>query len=337
MSSGNPYHEVGFVRSSLNKIKIRGFDPEYLVYRMKWNLLGKIPLKTSVPIHVDLETASICNLKCTMCPHSKKEHKMEKGLIENELARKIIKDCVESGVTSLKLSGRGEPLLHPYLVNYVELAKSRGIIDVMFNTNGLLLAEKKTRRLVDAGLDLIIISIDGSTKETYESIRIGSSFDQVAHNIEYMLRYRKEQKKFKPMIRLQFVKMEENIREFEDFLRMWRGKADVLVGLDYSNRMGGKKQKAAKTREKLGRAYCPHPFRRLTISFNGKALMCCVDWDNKYVVGDCRRQVIKEIWHSKAIEYGRACIKKLEHDKIVSCRDCFAPVSFKWENSKHSI
>lgn len=331
MSSNSPYHEVGFFKSTLNKIKVRGFDPKYYIYRAKWNLIGKKPFRTSVPIHIDIETASACNLKCTMCPHSQKEGVKNKGLIDDRLARKIIKECVQYGVTSLKLSGRGEPTLHPNLVDYVSLAKQGGMIDVMFNTNALLLDEKKTRGLVDAGIDLIIISLDGTTKETYESIRVGSNFNKVINNINFLVDYRNKLKNSGPMIRLQFVKMKENIHEFEEFVHIWRDKVDVIVGLDYSNRINDFINRDVNKREKIARAYCPHPFRRMTVSSNGKALMCCVDWDNTYTVGDCNKKTIKEIWHSKAFEYGRECIKRLEHDKIVSCRNCFSPVSYQWK------
>lgn len=328
--SSSPYHEIGFTKSTISKIKSYGLDYRYILYRAKWNLLGKRPFATAAPIHVDIETASSCNLKCTMCPHGKEGYDMEKGIMKDELARKIIKDCIDSGVTSIKLSGRGEALLNKHLVDYVHMAKQGGILDVMFNTNALLLTEEKSRALVDAGLDLLIISIDGSTKDTYNAIRIGSDYDTVIANLNHILDYKKSKSTNKPMIRLQFVKMEENIHEFEEFNRMWKDKVDVIVGLDFSDRTDGG-DKSAMKRVKTGRAYCPHPFRRLTINSSGKALMCCVDWDNKYPVGDMNTDTIKDVWHGKRIQTGRTCIKNLEHNKIPSCRDCFSPISYTWK------
>lgn len=326
-----PYHEIGFLRSTLNKLKVVGVNPRYIAYRLKWNLLAKTPFLTRVPTHVDIETASACNLKCTMCPHGNANYQMNKGTIDFGLAKKIIEECAELGVSSMKLSGRGEALVHPQFVDMVEIAKTRGIMDVMFNTNGFLLTEEKTKSLIEAGIDLIIISVDGATKETYESIRIGSDYDTVKRNIEFLVRYRREQKRKRPMVRLQFVKMKENIHEFEMFQKMWKDKVDVLVALDYSNRVD-QKTKAITERRAIGRAYCPHPWRRLTITSIAIALMCCADWDIKYGVGDCTKQTIKEIWNGQPIEYGRECIRKLEHHKIPSCKDCFSPISYKWKN-----
>ncbi|MCL4457692.1 MAG: radical SAM protein [Nitrospirae bacterium] len=325
-----PYHEIGFFRSTVNKLKAVGVNPKYAAYRLKWNLLGKTSFLTRVPTHVDIETASACNLRCTMCPHGDADYKMEKGIIEFGLAKKIIEECSDIGVSSLKLSGRGEALMHPKLIDMVETAKTRGIMDVMFNTNGLLLTEEKAKGLVEAGIDLIIISVDGATKETYEAIRIGSDYETVRRNIEFLVRYRGELRRKKPMIRLQFVKMKENIHEFETFKNQWRDKVDVLVSIDYSNRVK-QESKGVDDKKSLGRSYCPHPWRRLTVTAAGKALMCCVDWDGKYIVGDCSMASIKDIWHGPRITFGRKCIKGLEHEKISSCRECFSPISYRWK------
>jgi len=333
---GSAYHELNFMRSTWNKFKVVGFSPRYFSYRLKWNLLGKYSLQTKIPTHVDIELSSFCNLKCVMCPHGDEDNDIQKGLIDYDLARKVIKECAEFGVSSLKFSGRGEMLMHPRFPELVEYAKSLGILDVMFNTNALLLTPEVTKRVVDCGVDLIIISIDGATKETYEQIRVDGNYDILVTNLDYLLDYREKKGGNKPMVRLQFVKMKENIHEFEMFQQLWKDKVDVLVGLDYSNR-SEQTDKSVVGRKTIGRDYCPHPWRRLTIASSGKALMCCVDWDIKYPVGDVNKENIYDIWNGKKIKYGRKCIKNLEHHKIPSCRDCFAPVSYKWIENKKGV
>lgn len=327
------YHEIGWVRSTINKLKVRRFNPQFYLYRAKWNIIDRYPLSVSAPIHVDIETASACNLKCIMCPHGQKEYKMNKGIMADRLVKKVIQSCVDSGVKSIKLSGRGEALLHPNLQEYIRLAKKGGILDVMFNTNALLLTPEKTREILDAGIDLVIISLDGNSKETYEDIRKGSDFAKVVQNIEYLLAYRKKNNRSKPMVRLQFVRMKENIHEFDEFIKRWQEKVDVIVGIDYSKRIE-QESKSIEDRKVVGRAYCPHPFRRITINVRGEALICCVDWDSKYVVGDCNTQSISEIWNGKKFTHARESIKRLQHDKIACCRKCFSPISYKWNDRK---
>jgi radical SAM protein with 4Fe4S-binding SPASM domain len=270
-----------------------------------------------------------------MCPHGVPEKEFHKGFIDPDVAKKVILECARYGVSSLKFSGRGEATLHPQFDELIKYAKSLGILDVMFNTNGLLLVEERVKLIVDAGIDLVIISIDGATKETYEKIRVGGNYDILMRNVERLIEYRKEKGRSKPLIRLQFVKMAENIQEFAKFQEYWKDKVEVLVGLDYSNRTGSA-DKGVEPRQRLGRAYCPHPWRRLTVNSKGQALMCCVDWEAKYAIGNCRDSTIVELWNNDRVRYARERIQRLEHDKIASCRECFAPISYKWEKKKRS-
>ncbi|MBN1493242.1 MAG: radical SAM protein [Candidatus Omnitrophica bacterium] len=329
MRSGDAYHEMFFFRRIWNKWCSIGLDLRFYWYRLKWHLLGQYPIHTKVPTHVDIELSSACNLKCTMCPHGVPQENFHKGFIDTDIARKVIAECAQYGVSSVKFSGRGEATLHPQFDELIKYTKSLGILDVMFNTNGLLLSEERVKLIVNAGIDLVIISIDGATKETYQQIRIGGDYDAVVRNVERLIEYRKEKRSSKPLIRLQFVKMDENIHEFAAFQERWKDKVDVLVGLDYSNRTGSA-DKGVGQRRSLGRAYCPHPWRRLTVNSQGQALMCCVDWDAKYAIGNCRDNTIVELWNNERVGYARECIKRLEHEKIASCRECFAPISYRW-------
>jgi MoaA/NifB/PqqE/SkfB family radical SAM enzyme len=106
----------------------------------------------------------------------------------------------------------------------------------MINTNGLLLKDNRAESLLDAGTDLIIISIDGSTKDTYEKIRIKGNYDVVTKNVDNLIKLKKLKKLKKPLIRLQFTIMKENVDEFAEFKKQWEDKVDILVGLNYNQR-----------------------------------------------------------------------------------------------------
>ena len=92
------------------------------------------------------------------------------------------------GVPSIKFNWRGEPLLHSRIPDFIRLAKESGILEVIINTNATNLTMKMSEKLIDAGLDLMIYSFDGGTKETYESMRPGrfkkNSFESVYQNIK---------------------------------------------------------------------------------------------------------------------------------------------------------
>jgi len=322
------YNEVGVLRPLFNKMKRIGPNPRYWFYRMNWLLVNKFHYITRFPIHLDIETTNHCNLRCTMCPHSLDTYEMKKGYFDFTLYRNILGECREHGLRSLKLNIRGEPLLHRRLVDMVALAKEMGILEVMFNTNGLLLTPEKTRALVEAGLDYLIVSIDGATPETYNKIRQGGDFHRLKENLEYFLEYRRERRLAKPLLRLQFVEMEENAHEVPRYLAMWQDRVDVMTVNRYSNRGCGERQ--VYDLAPVDRANCPHPWRRLSINWRGEAHMCCGDWQDLCILGEVDKMSLYDIWHSAQFNHYRQKLLKRRLEEIPCCKDCFVLASYVW-------
>ena len=128
----------------------------YRKYREKWNTY---PVKRKVatfPIHLDIELNTTCNLKCVMCFQS--FDPPEAQLMDLEMVKQIILEGAKYDLCSIKLNYRGEPLLYPHLIEVIKFAKQMGVIEVMFNTNGMLLDINKAAKLVKSGVDLIIFS-----------------------------------------------------------------------------------------------------------------------------------------------------------------------------------
>jgi MoaA/NifB/PqqE/SkfB family radical SAM enzyme len=325
------YNEIGSIRPWINKIRRIGPNPYYWLYRGNWWLVDKLHYITRFPIHIDIETTNFCNLKCTMCPHSLEDFKMAKGHFDFELYKKIIKECKKYRLSSLKLNIRGEPLLHKHLVDMVSIAKENGILEVMFNTNGTLLSPQKTRDLIEAGLDYLIVSIDGATKDTYDRIRVGGDFNVIKSNIEYFIQYRKDKRLRKPLIRLQYLEMQENKHEVEQYKAMWQDKVDVMTHNRYSNRGCGEGREAYNM-VAIDRANCYHPWRRMSIDWQGNAQMCCGDWNNRCILGNVKNESIYDIWHSEKFNEYRKKLLAHELNDIPCCKDCFVLASYKWEN-----
>jgi len=160
MAKNESYKEIGFFRPKFKKYSRIGLDLNYLFYRLNWYAVEKFHYITNFPVHIDFETTNFCNLKCTMCPHSLDGGFGEQGIMDFDIFKKVIDEGAGEGLKSIKLNIRGEPLLHPRLADMVRYAKTKGIIEVMFNTNGLLLDKAKTKALIEAGEDL-------STEELY--------------------------------------------------------------------------------------------------------------------------------------------------------------------------
>ncbi|MBF0301235.1 MAG: hypothetical protein HQK51_21180, partial [Oligoflexia bacterium] len=132
-----------------------GMSDAYSYYRHCWEEYPKKFIVSPFPIHLDIEASSRCNLRCTFCDKLPLLTKKQLGDIDYNLFCKIIDEGAAKGLQSLKLSYRGEPLLHKKIIDMVKYAKIRGVLDIYFNTNGMLLNEDVSLKLIKAGLNRI--------------------------------------------------------------------------------------------------------------------------------------------------------------------------------------
>ncbi len=164
---------------------------------------------------LQVESAIACNLRCVMCPWPEYAKKSEnRGLMTQEIWNAIRPHL--SQVQSIDFSGGGEALLQPNLIKWVGEAHGAGC-ETGILTNGLLLNESKAKKLIDAGIDWICVSMDGATPELYEEIRIGSKFDQVAQNLSALSQLRIEKS---PKLMINFVLMSINAHHVEEIIHL---------------------------------------------------------------------------------------------------------------------
>ena len=121
---------------------------------------------------LQVEPAIACNLDCVMCPWREiTKNPQNRGLMSEKVWAAIRPYLSE--VNSVDFTGGGEPLLQPKLEEWIAEAKNAGC-ETGFLSNGLLLKKDRLKRILDAGVDWICISIDGATADMYHKIRIGS-------------------------------------------------------------------------------------------------------------------------------------------------------------------
>jgi radical SAM protein with 4Fe4S-binding SPASM domain len=171
-----------------------------------------------LPAEVQLEVTGACNLACTMClVRYRPKLGRAQGAMPYERFREIV-DALPD-LRRLTLQGLGEPLLAPRIVDMVAYAAGRGV-EVGFNTNGMLLTPARSRELIAAGLGWLHVSLDGATPETYESIRDGSRFQQVAGHVRAAVAERARQGRETPRMTLVTVAMRRNVEELPDLVRL---------------------------------------------------------------------------------------------------------------------
>lgn len=283
---------------------------KYFWNRIQWNYFSKYHILSNKPPHLDIEPTSLCNMKCPMC-FTNYTDVDRNGFMDMDLYKKIIDDAANLGIFSVRLSHRGEPLLHPGYIEMVRYAKEKGIREVSTLTNGLLLDEKIIEALFNAGLDWLNISIDG-TKETYERIRRPAKFDDIVRKVKFAHLVRKKRKSLRPIIWIQSVwsAVKDNPKEYISIFRDYVDKIAFHVDNDYTNKF-----------EKDPAWVCHRLWHRMMVLWNGKVPLCNSDFTCMYQIGDMNRQSIRECWLGERMQLARKLNLQKNRLKLKPCED----------------
>jgi len=290
----------------------QGHFYSHLIDRIKFRIFPKLHIVPRFPTHLDIESASNCQMKCPMCYTTYMEAS-KKGIMEYDLFTKIIDQALAGGVYSVKISWRGEPLLNSRIIDMVKYAKQSGIKEVAMLTNGERLTTEMAEDLVNCGLDWISFSVDGQG-EIYDAIRAPATFPETVEKITYLRKYRDQKRKVKPLIRVQSIY--SAIKDDPDaFIKVWDGIADRVNCIADESRDFELKEMLHDSNYN-----CPTPWARMTIAYDGKVHQCKVDYDRKQTMGDVNDQSLFDIWHGEpfsrlrqvfkehtALEYFEAC------------------------------
>lgn len=307
----------------------RGFDPRYLWYRFRFNSVARLDWVGDFPPHLDIELTDACNLRCVMCVQSIGDGVPGAGHMDTAFAKRLIDQGAEHGLRSIKLNWRGESALHRDLPEVIAHAKKRGVLDVQLNTNAIPFSPERIKKVIEAGLDRVIVSMDGATKETYERIRVRAKYETLLQNVRDFYRIRETLGRTRPFIRIQMVRMKDNAHEVEQFIEMWKPWVDDIRISDVSNR--GQGQIGVGDQVPVGRAQCPQPWQRMIVARDGTVLPCCSDWHMKWVIGDATAQPLTDIWKGRKMTALRTLHTKAQLDSIEPCKSCFVKESYVWE------
>ena len=291
-------------------------DAKFRTYRRLWNENPHNLNPGSFPLHLDIEVTSACNLKCPFCATT--YSKFENGFMEWKTVKKILDEACEEGLYACKFNFRGEPLLHKDIGRFISYAKKKGIIDVFFNTNAVLLTEDKAKMLIDSGLDRLTVSFEGFEKELYEKSRTGAKFEEVVTNVERLRNMREKAGKAKPKIRIQAVLVPELKDCLSEYVSFWKDKVDQVS----YNEMEPSVDTVSNNITSIKSSWiCPFPYQRMTVMWDGTVTVCKNDYYGKLAMGNINSVSIKKCW-TDSLETLRKLHKRGQAHDIEACGEC---------------
>lgn len=289
------------------------------------------------PFFVSVEPASVCQLRCPACIVGLSKHSVNNHFSFMPLSvwQRVLAE-VRKTAKIIQFYFQGEPLLNKDLPAMIREAHEAGLYTIV-STNAQAMTPELAEALVRAGLNRIIVSMDGLSDESYNAYRVGGSLNQT----KAALRYLREAKKICQQsglttIELQVLRLKTNEHEWLAFKRLYRSLgADRLTFktaqlYDYANGHPLMPSDPRYNRYVKGTDGLYHRKRRwpwctrvitgCVITANGDVLPCCYDKSHEHVFGNIMEAPLAEILRS---DKARAFMRAAQREQPAICKECW--------------
>ena len=289
------------------------------------------------PTVIQLQTINACQASCRMCPYPVFKDVFQRGRMDDALFDKLLDEIAShEEVDTFVPMLQNEPFLDKRLFDRIARFKARtgDRVTVELVTNGAFLDDENVARIRDSRLDVLDISLDALSRETYAKIRVGLDYDEVLAGVERVIAADLPG----TSIFVRLVRLRDNAHEVRAFARAW-GKRGVPVFIYTANDRVGAVREFDQTMRitedgtsiprRIGRrlvrawmGHCPVPFAAANILHNGDVLMCAQDWARHDILGNVRDSSLAEIWNGPRMREIRSLVHDRRYTEVASCRDC---------------
>ena len=295
-------------------------------------------LTAAFPSQVVVDITEVCNLACIHCPHPQFKRSPLYGAryLDPELNSKMVREVREhgGGVTQyIRYTSEGEPLVHPHGYDMIEDAVNNSGTYVTLTTNGTIMNEKRTRRLLEAGVHMIDISIDAFSEPTYAKVRVGGDLRVTRENVLRLLDWSRQTANGTKVV-VSFVEQPQNTHEAGAFKAFWEDHgADYVIIRRLHSAAGAvidasKIVRAKHLRE--ARRPCVYPWERINLNPKGNLFFCPIDWVRGSELADYRETTIRDTWRGRAYEALRRAHLSNDYADHKFCGQCPDWAETRW-------
>jgi MoaA/NifB/PqqE/SkfB family radical SAM enzyme len=271
---------------------------------------GLRPEASEFPMMLVLSFVYPCNALCPHCPYTnsniRKEYRDAPYMPEGTF-KKIADESGHYGAY-LRISGGGEPMLHPQGTELLVYAKHVGC-KIGLITNGSLFEEENSRAVLSAGVDMIEFSVDACDPDTYAVVRKGLAWETLVENAKRMLALRNELKSPSKIVASAVAQTGVDVAAVEKY---W---VDG-IGMDYlikrkfltwgtNTTLDGARSADPAPYLNTDEVPCPFIFERLNIDSRGNVMVCGYDISAITSMGNVNTDSIRDIWHGEGFQFYR--------------------------------
>jgi radical SAM protein with 4Fe4S-binding SPASM domain len=305
-------------------------------FAIAFNWLCKVSGRANIlrnPVFIQIEPTNICNLACELCPVGNNTLNRDKG----NMGLKEFKNLINENYKSLGymvLYNLGEPFLNDSIFDMISFAVSKRIY-VKISTNGFFKSRDIMPRIIDSGLDELLISLDFNDRHTYFEFKNKDVFIDISENINTLLKLRGTLTR--PFLSVQYLAVDANMlkgTQMKDLTRM--SSADQIlikkVRIDssiYSKHHGILPRSRKYIRDayvknsKLGTSGCIRPWISMCVLWDGRVVPCCFDFNGNYTMGNINDSSIADLWNNNAFIKFRQALSGVSSPPGI-CLNCSA-------------
>ena len=289
-----------------------------------------------LPISLAIEPTTSCNLRCPECPSGLRQFTRPIGMLQPLFFKKTIDDVYKE-LLYLTFYFQGEPYLNPHFLEMVKYASDKKIY-TSTSTNAHYLTPEMALKTVHSKLDKLIISIDGTTQETYEQYRIGGMLSKVIEGTKNIVLAKKELQSKTPHVIFQFLVVKPNEHQLYEVKQLAKElgvdevvfKTAQVYDFKYGNPLIPDNIKYSRYKKNSDGTFsiknkllnqCWRMWSSCVITWDGLVVPCCFDKDAKHQLGDLRQQNFKDVWISQTYQSFRQAILK-SRQEIDICKNC---------------
>lgn len=289
-----------------------------------------------MPISISIEPTTSCNLRCPECPSGLRSFTRPIGMLQRDMFRNVI-DQLAPSLSYLTFYFQGEPYLNPQFLEMVDYASTRGIYTAT-STNAHYLRDDVARKTVESGLDRLIISIDGTTQETYQSYRVGGHLDKVIEGTQNILAWKRKLRSRTPHVVFQFLVVKPNEHQIPEVYALAEKlgvdqvvlKTAQIYDYEHGSDLIPEQDKYSRYYRKADGTYgiknglinqCWKMWHSCVITWDGKVVPCCFDKDAHYVLGDLQKDDFADVWHGDCYRDFRQTLLQ-SRSSIEMCKNC---------------
>jgi radical SAM protein with 4Fe4S-binding SPASM domain len=306
------------------------------------SLISKKPVQWGLPVSISFEPTTSCNLRCPECPSGLRAFTRPTGMLEKDFFSQTI-DEIHKDLLYLIFYFQGEPYLNTSFLDMVKYASDKGIYTAT-STNAHYLNDEAARKTVESGLDRLIISIDGTTQETYKQYRVGGNLEKVIAGAKNIVKWKKELNSKTPFVFFQFLVVKHNEHQIEEIQQLAKeiGVDEVrfksaqvydyendpnqlIPTIDKFSRYKKNKDGTYTPKNKLANR-CWKLWHANVITWDGLVVPCCFDKDAMHQLGNLKNQSFKTVWNNDNYKQFRAELM-MGRKNIDICSNCSEGVS----------